>query len=88
MQMTHRQNLFNELSKEYSILREYNKLMIKRAQFTGFKAEQIDKILYFKAKEITSDKVLYKKLLCQLPTLAISLTKFTGSRGIKPELGE
>ncbi|WP_156413868.1 hypothetical protein [Legionella steigerwaltii] len=40
---------------------------------TGFKTEQLDKLLLIKAREITKDKKLYAQLQSSLPKFAQSL---------------
>jgi hypothetical protein len=52
---------------------EFDKLFIARGKATGFKAEQLDKLLVVKACEITKDTGLYPQLQRILPKFAESL---------------
>ena len=67
MQKAHRHIVFKELKEEYPILAEYDKIAMARAKASGYMAEQLDKALVSKAKEISQDKVLCIELKEKLP---------------------
>lgn len=69
-QKANRQLIFAELKQNHPVLAEFDKLSIERSKVTGFKAEQLDKMLGVKALEITKDKVLYTQLQRELPKFA------------------
>ncbi|HGU7213413.1 TPA: AAA family ATPase [Legionella pneumophila] len=73
VQKAHRQQLFKSLASEYPVLVEYDKLYKERSQSTGFRAEQLDKLLLGKAREISKDNKLVAQLKRDLPKFAQSL---------------
>lgn len=78
-------HLLRDLKKSHPILNEYMQLQNKRNKVMGYEAEQIDKLLQIKAKQIAQDTQLYKKLNYHLPQYAKYLTNKKYSHQLTPE---
>jgi ATP-dependent exoDNAse (exonuclease V) alpha subunit len=67
------QERFNELKKEYPILKQYEHHSKERRKVSGFAREQIDKQLLSLAKEMATNKQLIATLQQELPQLALDI---------------
>ncbi|MDI1351909.1 MAG: hypothetical protein PSV35_03925 [bacterium] len=67
------QKTFTRLKKEHPILADYEILLKERSKVSGFRAEQVDKLLLVKGRELIKDSVLYKQLQDELPKFTQSL---------------
>ena len=68
-----RQLVFNQLKKNHQLLFDYDQLFTEHSKVSGFKAEQLDKLLLIKSREIIKNKALYAQLQNDLPNFAHSL---------------
>lgn len=73
-QKANRQLIYKSLAMEYPVLAEYDKLHNERSKITGFKAEQLDKLLLVKAREISKNEPLFIQLKRDLPKFAQALS--------------
>lgn len=81
-QKSHRQMMFNQLKQEHPVLVDYDKLFKERSTAVGFKAEQLDKALLTKAREVIANKDLSEKLQRDLPKFAKSLVVRMKKHGV------
>jgi vacuolar-type H+-ATPase subunit I/STV1 len=72
-QKSNKELILVQLKKDYPVLTEYDKLLNERGKVSGFRAEQMDKLLLIKAREITKDKKLSAQIQRNLPKLTQSL---------------
>lgn len=86
-QKTQQHVLINHLKQEYPHLAEYERLLGQRHHSTGYNAEQLDKLLVIKARELVKNKVLYSQLKVILPKLANELSLRIKNHGLEQDRG-
>ncbi|HAU2169434.1 TPA: Ti-type conjugative transfer relaxase TraA [Legionella pneumophila] len=70
-----KEDLYKDLQKNHSALVEYQKLLDKRKNLTGYFAEQADKQINAYARELVKDKQLMNNLNSHLPRVAEKIVK-------------
>jgi len=65
--------IFKALKAKYPVLDEYDQLAKKRMKTSGYRAEQLEKMMRIKAKEIAQNKTLCDNLKKQIPEFSKSL---------------
>ncbi|QIN33802.1 Ti-type conjugative transfer relaxase TraA [Legionella longbeachae] len=76
-----KEDLYRDLQKNHPALAEYQKLLDKRKNLTGYFAEKADKQINASARELVKDKQLMNNLNSHLPQVAEKIVKM--SKNIK-----
>ncbi|MFO9661713.1 Ti-type conjugative transfer relaxase TraA [Legionella pneumophila serogroup 1] len=70
-----KEDVYRELQKNYPALAEYQKLLDKRKNLTGYFAEKVDKQINAYARELVKNKSLMNTLNSNLPRIAEKIIK-------------
>ncbi|MFO2744116.1 Ti-type conjugative transfer relaxase TraA [Legionella pneumophila serogroup 1] len=70
-----KEDLYRDLQKNHPALAEYQKLLDKRKNLTGYFAEKADKQINASARELVKDKPLMNNLNSHLPRVAEKIVK-------------
>ncbi|CZJ92305.1 DNA strand transferase [Legionella pneumophila] len=70
-----KEDLYRDLQKNHPALAEYQKLLDKRKNLTGYFAEKADKQINASARELVKDKQLMNNLNSHLPRVAEKIVK-------------
>ncbi|HAT9211474.1 TPA: Ti-type conjugative transfer relaxase TraA [Legionella pneumophila subsp. pneumophila] len=70
-----KEDVYRELQKNYPALAEYQKLLDKRKNLTGYFAEKVDKQINAYARELVKNKSLMNTLNSNLPRIAQKIIK-------------
>ncbi|RYX26744.1 Ti-type conjugative transfer relaxase TraA [Legionella pneumophila] len=70
-----KEDLYRDLQKNHPALAEYQKLLDKRKNLTGYFAEKADKQINASARELVKDKQLMNNLNSHLPRVAEKIAK-------------